>query len=924
MKKRILFPFFFVMMCAAFVNACFADAPKIKLYDFSEKNSTCYWTTDLSPSEISGDDWVGTTNKVNNTISLNTSSSPIKGSEYPYFVFRVKYEIPDGADYQPISHAYFKIVDETGNTVADLWQQNGVNQSNTMKASDNGKYVTYFYDMSGNSTYMENYISQTVVGIGMYYKNVKVAMDFAAYAPEKNVTVTFTDPADNALSLPDPAKIEIGSSMELTGYTAQKEGNRLLGWVLTPNATETIDRIDCIKNNLTLYAIWEKAETVKVTYHTDEQSEIVLKNPGDRLYSPITPTRDDGLIFYGWSASADSSEVLPYATTVTKATEVYAVWGEGFEWNFDTDGDTENTTPDQITGVTVQDGALRGTTSGNDPKIFLRFIADFGHFNTVVVQGTANSENEADGAWFQVYAALDKKPLAEERSVNKKFTYTDGLSELRYSLYNDMRVASSYKNITFFRLDPGSRSDINLCIERIFVIPDVPAAALFDAADGTGQMPRILPDTNGYITLPESIFTHSYKEFEAWTDGTNTFLPGTKVKIDSFVTFYPKWKEGKIRDLDTEFYPGFTKKAFVLSYDDGVDYYDRILLGRLNNAGYVGSFNIITSYWDSLTEEQLDTKRTMYAGHEIANHSDTHPQMVGKDSTTGEFLFTEEECINDIVLGKEKLEKVFGYEVVGLAWPFTIPSTRPNIRKHVRENYIYARGSGDSYNFNIPASFVDEWTFTIYEARYKGGLLEYTKKYQTYDSDALSLFSVWGHSFDFTNGTSPAITYAEYDEFLTLCKTIDMWNPTCADYVRYVNAHRKMVIDYENVYNPSELTQYIQANGMQIELPAGARYDGETIHCNTAVAAESEIRVTVNLDTRKATGETASVLAAAYDEHGKLIGVKAYEIPSGKIQTASLTLPSSSGAATVKVFLFNDLTVFSPLEEVKIVPVTAE
>lgn len=347
-------------------------------------------------------------------------------------------------------------------------------------------------------------------------------------------------------------------------------------------------------------------------------------------------------------------------------------------------------------------------------------------------------------------------------------------------------------------------------------------------------------------------------------------------------------------------------------------------MGRLNNAGYVGSFNIITSYWDSLTEEQLDAKRTMYAGHEIANHSDTHPQMVGKDSTTGEFLFTEEECINDIVLGKEKLEKVFGYEVVGLAWPFTIPSTRPNIRKHVRENYIYARGSGDSYNFNIPASFVDEWTFTIYEARYKGGLLEYTRKYQTYDSDALSLFSVWGHSFDFTNGTNPAITYAEYDEFLTLCKTIDMWNPTCADYVRYVNAHRKLIVDYENVYNPSELAQYIRADGKQIELPAGARYDGETIHCNTAVFDNSDIRINVNLDTRKATGETASVLAAAYDEHGKLMGVKSYEIPSGKIQTASLTLPSYSGAATVKVFLFNDLTAFSPLEEVKIVPVTAE
>ncbi len=922
MKKRFLLPFFFAVVCAALLTVCFAETPMI-LYDFSEKNSTCYWTTNLSPSEISGDAWVGTTNRVNNTIVRNLST-PVKGADYPYFILRVKYEIPEGTEYRPISHAFFKIVDENGDLVVDVWDQGGVNKDNTMLAGDNGEYVTYFYDMSSNTTYMENYISQVIVGIGMYYTDVKVALDFAAFSADKSVTITFEDAAGTALSLPAPARAEIGSALSLSAYTAQKENNRLIGWSLTPNA-EPLDSIECVKSNMTLYAVWEAAETVKVTYHmSDTDSATALKSPGERLYATITPTRGDGLIFYGWSASAISSEVLPYNTAVSSNMDVYAVWGEGYEWNFDTDGDMDHVTTDQLTSITVQGGVLRATTTGNDPKIFLRQPAVFGKFNTLVVQGSASSDNGADGAWCQLFASLDENPLSEGRSMMKKLVYADGLTELRYLLYQGIKTAENYKNISYLRFDPGSKSDINLAIERIFLIPDVSSAALFDADDGSGHIPRILPDTNGYITLPENIFTHSYKEFEAWTDGTNTFLPGTKVKIDGFVTFHPKWKEGKINDLDTEFYPGFTKKAFVLSYDDGVDHYDRILLGRLNNAGYVGSFNIITSYWDSLTEEQLDAKRTMYAGHEIANHSDTHPQMVGKDSTTGEFLFTEEECINDIVLGKEKLEKVFGYEVVGLAWPFTIPSTRPNIRKHVRENYIYARGSGDSYNFNIPASFVDEWTFTIYEARYKGGLLEYTKKYQTYDSDALSLFSVWGHSFDFTNGTNPAITYAEYDEFLTLCKTIDMWNPTCADYVRYVNAHRKMVIDYENVYNPSELTQYIQANGMQIELPAGARYDGETVHCNTAVAEESEIRVTVNLDTRKATGAKASALAAAYDANGKLIGVKAYEIPSGKIQTASLTLPSSSEAATVKVFLFNDLTVFSPLEEVKIIPVTAE
>ena len=920
MKKRFLLPFFFAVVCAALLTVCFAETPMI-LYDFSEKNSTCYWTTNLSPSEISGDAWVGTTNKINNIIALSTESLPIKGADYPYFVFRVKYEIPEGTNYLPISHAYFKIVDESGNVVAGLWDQNGANKGHTMKASDNGKYVTYFYDMRGNSTYMENYISQITVGVGLYYTGVKVAMDFAAFASDKNVTVTFADPTESALSLPEPAKSELGSSMELAGYTAQKEDNRLLGWALTPNATEPIDRIDCVKENVTLYAIWEKAETVKVTYHMDEQSEIVLKNPGDRLYSPVTPTRDDGLIFYGWSASADSSDVLPYATTVTQATEVYAVWGEGFEWNFDKDGDTEITTPDQITGVTVQGGALRGTTSGNDPKLFLRFKADLGHFNTVIVQGTADSENGSDNAWFQVYAAFDKESLAEERSINKNFLYAEGLSELRYSLYKEIKSASSYKNIRLLRLDPGSQSNINLCIERIFVIPDVPAAALFDADDGTGIMPRILPDENGYVTLPENKFTHSYKMFEVWTDGMNNYTPGTKVKIDSFVTFYPKWKEGKIKNLDTEFYPGFTKKALIFSYDDGSMPGDKSLIEHLNAVGYVGSFNIISSHWNTLTESQLEEKRHIYAGHEIANHSYTHPRMNEKDEITGEFVLTEEECINDIAAGKEMLEKVFGYEVVGFAWPYTVPAARPGIRKHACENYIYARGAADNYSFDVPDSFLDAWTFTVYQVRSEGVLKTCADKYKDYDSTNLSLFSVWGHSFEFYNGK---LSFDEYDEFLNLCKTIDLWNPTCADYVRYVNAHKEMIVDYENVYNPSEFTQYIKANGEEIVLPAGARYDGETVFCNKALNTQNGIEVAVNLDARKATGEKAAFLTAVYDKNGKLISCRTSEIAGGILQTARTVLPATSQAVSVKVFLFNDFSSFAPLDNSKIIPVTAE
>ena len=157
---------------------------------------------------------------------------------------------------------------------------------------------------------------------------------------------------------------------------------------------------------------------------------------------------------------------------------------------------------------------------------------------------------------------------------------------------------------------------------------------------------------------------------------------------------------------------------------------------------------------------------------------------------------------------------------------------------------------------------------------------------------------------------------------MAACKNIDLWNPTCADYVRFVNAHRKLLIDSENVYNPSELPQYIQADGKEIVLAAGARYDGETVYENTARLNENEIRIAVNLDTRKADSEKVSVLAAAYDAGGKLLSCKISEIPAdSSLQTATLTLPSAPNAKTVKVFSFNDLSSFEPLEDVKIIPV---
>ena len=922
-KAKYFFAAILMLCCTCFFGVCFADAPKDFLYDFSETNGSCGWTTNLSDQVLAGDEWTGTTNAINNTIYLVPPAKSIKGSDYPYFVMRVKYEMPEGVVYQPVTHVYIATADENGNEVSGLWSGK-VSKGYSMSLGKDGIYVTYFFDFGSNAIYNENYVKEVSVGVGLYYeRGIKVSMDFAAFIADKTAAVSFEDAAGNAYSLPKPAEAQIGMPFSLDAYTASKEDNRFLGWSLEPNAKEPLESIECIKGDTTVYAVWEKAETMKITYHTSEDSKSVsFLNPGERLYSPITPTREDGLIFYGWSSSADSSEIIPYNTTVSKAMEVYAVWGEGYEWNFDTDGYLGSTSVDQLTNLSVQGGVLRATTTGIDPKISLQIIAPLGKYNVAVVQYSADSDNGTTGDLFQLFTELDGKTISEERSVVRRYTFADGLSEVRFPIYSDVRNASTYKNITALRFDPAlTKEGVNICVERIFLIPDVPAAALFEEDDAVGFISRILPDANGYVTLPECTYTY-YKKFIAWTDGTNTYLPGDKVKIDGFVTFHPKWEEGRIKDLDTEFYPGFTKKALVFSYDDAYVPGDRDLSEHLRKFGFVGTFNIIARAFDDYSEAELAEVRQIYAGHEVASHTNTHPMMHMTDSSTGEYLYTEEYCIDDIITGEEKLEKLFGTNIDGLAWPYTRPTTRKSVCKYVSEHYLYARGSGENGSFAVPDSFMDNWTFTLYQMHMPTNtgdhLTAYAEAYGAYETNKLSLFSVWGHSFEFYG---ESLNFSDYDRFLAACKNIDLWNPTCADYVRFVNAHRKLLIDSENVYNPSELPQYIQADGKEIVLAAGARYDGETVYENTARLNGDKIHITVNLDTRKADGKTAAVLAAAYDAAGKLLSCKISEIPADSLQTASLTLPSVPNAKTVKVFSFNNLSSFEPLENVRIIPV---
>ena len=925
MKKFYFFKAAVLMIIVASFAMSFESASAVGdiLYDFGEKNGACSWTTSIPSSKLEPDCWTGITDRANNIIELKTSSSPISGKDYPYFVLRVRYTIPEGESKTPNTFAYFETVDENGEKTNSLWS-GGVSQNINMDSSDNGKFVTYFFDMSSNSIYNSSYITHTAVGVGNGYSSggVLVEMDFAAFVTDKYAAITFENPADPSIALPEPVNAELGSSLSLDDFTAYAPDNALVGWSLYPGSTETVDAIECVKDDTVLYAVWETAETVDITYHscadgagvsgiTDGETKSLAV--GSAIYSSVSPKRSDGLIFYGWSESEGSRELLPYDAVAYTDADLYAVWGEGLEWSFDSDGSlAEISSYDQLSQASVSGGVFSAVTSGADPKITLRFSAPIDRLNKLIIVMNAEVPEGSSSISVQVFAGLDSLSLSESRSLIG-FLYPESVS-LEYDIYNSIPDAPSSYELTQLRIDPGNSVGVPLEIDRILLVPDVESAAIFDKDGAEGKVRRVLPDSDRFVTLPESTLVHSYKIFDGWTDGENTYQPGDKVKISGIVTFKPNWDEGAVKDLDTQYYPGFTKKALIFSYDDGYEPGDTGLIQRLNSFGYRATFNIISSHWDSFSEEKLDEKRALYAGHEIANHSDTHPEMHSINPETGGYVYTADECIENIDAAKEKLERVFGYGISGFAWPYTCPSARTVVLEHVRDNYIYARGSGMNGFFDVPSSFDDNWTFTVYQAKYQGILGEYAEKYKNYQSDGLSLFSVWGHSFEFINGNP---SFDEFEEFLGICGTIDLWNPTCAEYVRYVKAQRELVVNAECVYNPTDLTLYAKSGETELILPPESRYDGNELTVPSAVITESGVHISAPADLRDASSPDAVAVCAVYDADGRLLGAKFAEAQSGHIDIVEQTVGVSSGADPVyaKIFAFDGEASLKPVCE---------
>ncbi len=191
-------------------------------------------------------------------------------------------------------------------------------------------------------------------------------------------------------------------------------------------------------------------------------------------------------------------------------------------------------------------------------------------------------------------------------------------------------------------------------------------------------------------------------------------------------------------------YPGGKKKAFNITYDDGV-LQDVRFVALLNQYGIKGTFNLNSQLmqeefsWihpNGMQVKRLspDVVRELYEGHEIASHTLTHPYMQE---------LSDEQLWHQMKTDKENLEMLFGREVKGFAVPFDYYDDRI---AHCAEScgFAYARMSEFSGNFT-PCRDWYYWKTGIYHI--EPNLTNFVADFLNTEEE-LAVCQIVGHSYD--------------------------------------------------------------------------------------------------------------------------------------------------------------------------------
>lgn len=274
---------------------------------------------------------------------------------------------------------------------------------------------------------------------------------------------------------------------------------------------------------------------------------------------------------------------------------------------------------------------------------------------------------------------------------------------------------------------------------------------------------------------------------------------------------------------DIPLFPGAKKKAFTLSYDDGVSQ-DKRFIELLNKYELKCTFNINSGLLrnrDWLKQPELNVRhfkllpdeiRTVYAGHEVAIHTLTHPDLttIPKDMVSYE-----------VISDRANLESLLEMPVRGMAYPFgTYNDTVTALLKDL--GIAYARTVQNTEVFDLPENFL-KWHPTCHHIN--NNIFHLLQEFiQLYNNDTKyrkpQVFYVWGHTYEFDGR-------GDWDRIETfmqgICQKEDIWYATNIEIVDYMRAVEQLQysVNGEYIKNPTRYDIWMNIDDIPYKMKSG-------------------------------------------------------------------------------------------------------
>lgn len=213
-------------------------------------------------------------------------------------------------------------------------------------------------------------------------------------------------------------------------------------------------------------------------------------------------------------------------------------------------------------------------------------------------------------------------------------------------------------------------------------------------------------------------------------------------------------------------------KAVTFSYDDGVSQ-DIRLIDMFNKYGLKATFNInseLLGLENTLSREGIIVNHTknkkseikeIYAGHEVAVHTLTHPNLTQLD---------ESEIIRQVEEDRKNLESLVGYDVVGMAYPCGGVNNNDYVAEVIKNNtqIKYSRTTTSSHSFDLQDNLL-RFRPTVYHHTEWDTMFELAEKFINLKADKPQIFYIWGHSYEFDIHN----TWDRFEEFCRLISNKD-------------------------------------------------------------------------------------------------------------------------------------------------------